>query len=121
MPFYGLEPFETATARYLWVGLKGPGFFQVRVKGKALEFTSGIQLIRDPHYSGGLAVEVVGWTGPIKAPPTYSPYEVTAIFNGHYEREIVIIGADKTIRIPVEEHAFESDAEYMKLVGSPMA
>jgi hypothetical protein len=62
MGFYGPVPFDTAEAIYLWTGLGAPGFFAVTVKGNARNFTTGITLVRDPQWVGGLAIKVMGWT-----------------------------------------------------------
>jgi hypothetical protein len=43
MPFFGLEPFDSAEATYIWTDLGTPGFFSVQVKGDAQKFTSGIR------------------------------------------------------------------------------
>jgi hypothetical protein len=64
MPFYGPEPFDTAEAEYVWTGLRVQGFFRVTVKGHAQKFSFGFKLVRDPHWVGGLAIDVEGWTGP---------------------------------------------------------
>ena len=65
MGFYGPEPFDTAQATYVWTGLGTPGFFSVTVEGHAPNFTSGIKLVRDEQWVGGLAIRVMGWTGPL--------------------------------------------------------
>ncbi len=58
--------FDTAKAVYmLWTGLGAPGFFSVTVEGQAPNYTSGIQLVRDAQWVGGLAIKVMGWTGPL--------------------------------------------------------
>ena len=64
MGFYGPEPFDSAQATYVWTGLGEPGFFSVEVMGHAPNFTSGITLVRDTHFVGGLKINVMGWTGP---------------------------------------------------------
>ena len=35
MPFFELEPFDTAEAEYIWTGLRQPGFYRVTVRGHA--------------------------------------------------------------------------------------
>ena len=116
MGFYGPEPFNTATARYVWTGLGVPGFFAVTVMGDAPNFTSGITLIRDPEWVGGLAIKVMGWTGPLGKGTT--PYTVRGSFPGGYLKEIVVIGSNKIEIVPVTEIPFTSDEAYMKLAGT---
>jgi len=111
MGFYGPEPFDTAEATYVWTGLRTPGFFRVTVKGNAPKFTAGIQLVRDPHFVGGLAIDVMGWTGPV-APGT-TPYTVSGAFNGMYLPKILIVGANKSELIDVKEIPFTNDADYV--------
>ncbi len=95
-----------------------PGFFVVRVKGHAPVFTSGLQLVRDTGFVGGLAVEVMGWTGPLLKDGATTPYNISGHFKGIYSREIVVTGANRTEIVHVKEFSFESDEEYMKLVES---
>jgi hypothetical protein len=118
MPFYGLEPFDTAEAEYVWTGLRTPGFFRVSVKGHAQKFSFGFKLVRDPHWVGGLAIEVMGWTGPLAAPPTTVPYKVTDTFNGAHLSEIVIIGSNKREVIHVREVPFTSEEDVVKLFSA---
>ena len=113
MPFFGLEPFDTAEATYVWTGLGQPGFFHVTVKGNARKFSFGFQLKRDPEFVGGLAIEVMGWTGPLALEGTV-PYTVSATFNGTFLPEIVIIGANKTEVIKVKEVPFKSEEDVAK-------
>jgi hypothetical protein len=112
MGFYGPEPFDTAEATYVWTGLGAPGFFSVNVKGQAPNFTSGIQLVRDPHFVGGLAINVMGWTGPLAQGTT--PYAVHATFNGLYLPKILIVGQNKRLLIDVKEIPFTTDEAYVK-------
>lgn len=101
MGFYGPEPFDRASATYVWTGLDGPGFFFVEVEGHAPNFTSGITLVRDERFVGGLMVDVMGWTGPLSQGST--PYKVQSTFPGHVLKEIVVKGSNKTEVIPVRE------------------
>ena len=112
MGFYGPEPFDSAQATYVWTGLGSPGFFSVTVKGHAPNFTSGITLIRDPEWVGGLAIKVMGWTGPIGKGT--KPYKVRGSFTGSYLKEIVIIGSNKTEVIKVSEIPFTNDEDFAK-------
>jgi len=112
MGFYGPEPFDTAEATYVWTGLREPGFFSVSVKGAAPNFTSGIQLVRDPHFVGGLAINVMGWTGPLAKGTT--PYAVHAAFGGLYLPKILIVGQNKRLLIDVKEIPFTTDEAYVK-------
>jgi hypothetical protein len=112
MPFFQSEPFDTARAKYFWAGPGHPGFFRVTVRGHARNFSFGFQLRRDPHFVSGLALDVMGWTGPLAHGTT--PYTVTADFVGRYAPEIVVIGANKTEVVHVEEIAFESEESFMR-------
>lgn len=111
MGFYGPEPFDTAEATYVWTGLGAPGFFSVTVKGNAPNFTSGIQLVRDSHFVGGLAIDVMGWTGPLGQGTT--PYTVHNTFNGMFLPKIVIVGQNKRLLIDVKEIPFTTDEAYV--------
>lgn len=112
--FYGFEPFDTAEVTYVWTGLGTPGFFAVTVKGQAPQFTSNIQLVRDPDFVGGLAINVMGWTGPLASPPTTSPYTVSHSFNGAYVPRVVIVGANKREVVEVKQIPAEQAEDYMK-------
>ena len=118
MPFYGPEPFDSAEAVYVWTGLGAPGFFFVTVKGHARKFTSGIKLVRDPDWVGGLAIKVMGWTGPLSVPPETTPYTVKGSFPGIYAKEIVVIGSNKHEVIKVKELPFTNDEDYVKHVSA---
>lgn len=112
MGFYGPEPFDTAKGVYVWTGLGKPGFFSIAVEGNAPNFTSGIKLVRDEQWVGGLAVKVMGWTGPIGQGT--KPYKVRGSFPGSYLKEIVIIGSNKTEVVKVTEIPFTSDEDFAK-------
>ncbi len=112
MPFFGLEPFDSAEASYVRAGPTHPGFFRVTVKGHARKFSFGFQLRRDPHWVGGLKIDVMGWTGPLSEGTV--PYTVTADFDGAYLREIVVAGSNKTEVIHVKEEPFKSEEDFMK-------
>lgn len=112
MGFYGPEPFDTAEATYVWTGLRTPGFFSVNVKGAAPNFTSGIQLVRDPEFVGGLAIKVMGWTGPLAKGAT--PYAVHGSFNGMAAPKILIVGSNKSLLIDVKEIPFTTDEAYVQ-------
>jgi len=114
MGFYGPEPFDTATATYVWTGVGGPGFFLVEVKGNAPNYTTGITLVRDPHFVGGLKIDVMGWTGPLGKGTT--PYTVHASFPGSFLPKIVVQGSNKTEIVAVKEiPAEQADAHLQKL------
>ncbi len=117
MPFFQSEPFDSAHAKYFWAGPGHPGFFRVTVRGHARNFSFGFQLRRDPHFVGGLAVDAMGWTGPLAHGTT--PYTVTADFNGGYLPDILVIGANKTERVHVEVVEFESDDRFMTEFATP--
>jgi hypothetical protein len=72
----------------------------------------GFQLRQLPTFVAGLAVDVMGWTGPLTQGTT--PYHVTADFVGAFAREIVVIGANKTEVVHVEEVAFASEESFMR-------
>jgi hypothetical protein len=112
MGFYGPEPFDTAQATYVWTGLGSPGFFSVTVEGHAPNFTSGITLIRDPEWVGGLAIKVMGWTGPLGKGT--KPYTVRGSFPGTFLKEIVVIGSNKHEVVKVKEIPFTTDEAFAK-------
>ena len=116
MGFYGPEPFDTAEAMYWWTGLGVPGFFYVTVKGNARKFSYGFKLVRDTNWVGGLAIRVMGWTGPLGQGT--APYTVSNSFPGHYLKEIVVIGSNKTEVIPVKEMPFTTDDAFVKQVSA---
>ncbi|UGY20141.1 MULTISPECIES: hypothetical protein [Bradyrhizobium] len=71
--------------------------------------------MRDPHWVGGLKIDVMGWTGPLGDGST--PYAVKGSFPGHYVPQIVVSGSNGT-RIPVKAiSAEESDNYVRKLAG----
>jgi hypothetical protein len=114
MGFFGLEPFDSAEATYVWTGDGVPGFFSVTVKGHAPNFTSGIRLVRDPEFVGGLAIQVMGWTGPLGQGT--KAYTVHGSFNGTILPQIVVIGTNKSEVVKVKEIPFTNDEELMKNV-----
>jgi hypothetical protein len=116
MPFFGLEPFDTATVEYIWTGLGQPGFYEVTVKGNARKFSFGFKLTQDQLYIGILAVEVQGWTGPLASGTIL--YKVTGHFNGKFFPEIVVIGANKMELVPVTEVAFTTEEALAKRFGA---
>jgi hypothetical protein len=115
MGFYGPEPFDTAQAVYVWTGLGQPGFFSVTVEGNAPNFSYGFKLVRDDQWVGGLAIKVMGWTGPLGKGTT--PYKVRGTFPGHYLKEIVIIGSNKHQVVEVTQIPFTTDEDFQKKVG----
>lgn len=124
MGFYGPEPFNTARAYYVWTGVGEPGHFTVIVQGDAPNYTSGIELKRDPEWVGGLRVNVMGWTGPLG--PGTRPYIVQGTFPGEFREYIVVAGSNKVERVRVEE--IQADAVEQHLlqihnatIGQPAA
>jgi hypothetical protein len=73
-------------------------------------------LLRDPHWVGGLAIDVTGWTGPLAEGTT--PYSVSAQFNGHYLKEIVVKGSNKTEVVHVKEIPFINEEEFVQVFSS---
>jgi hypothetical protein len=114
MPFFQSEPFDTAHVRYFWAGPGHPGFFRITVRGHAPNFSFGFQLKRDPGFVGGLAVDVMGWTGPLAQGTT--PYTVTADFTGAYLPNVIVRGANKTEIVHATEVAFETEERFMREV-----
>ncbi len=112
MGFYGKEPFDKATATYVWMGLEQPGSFFVEVEGNAPNFTSGIQLVRDPDWVGGLKVDVMGWTGP-RGEGSKS-YKVHGTFPGEYRKQIVVSGANGDQVIDVKEIPHDQVEDHLK-------
>ncbi len=112
MGFYGPEPFTTATATYVWMGLGSPGAFFVEVSGDAPNYTSGITLVRDPQWVGGLRINVMGWTGPLG--PGTTPYTVHGSFPGSFVPEIVVSGSNQTIVVKVNEIPAEKADDYLQ-------
>ncbi|MFC5473643.1 hypothetical protein [Paraherbaspirillum soli] len=110
MPFFGLEPFDTAKVTYVWMGVGGPGAFFVEVSGHVRKFTSHIELLRDKDFVGGLKIDVMGWTGPLAEPPSTTPYTVKASFKGLHVPKVVIHGSNKTLVVEVKQIP-ESEAE----------
>jgi len=112
MPFFQTKPFDTARAKYFWAGAGHPGYFRVTARGHARNSSFGFQLRQVPTFVSGLAVDVMGWTGPLAQGTT--PCTVTADFVGRYAPEIVVIGANKTEVVHDEEIAFESEESFMR-------
>ena len=101
MGFYQSEPCSKVSATYLWMGLQEPGAFVIEVEGEAPNFTSCIQLVRDPHFVGGLKIDVMGWTGPSGQGST--PYKVHGTFPGEFRKEIVVSCANGSHVVPVKQ------------------
>jgi len=116
MPFFQPEPFDSAKVRYHRAHHGHLGYYRVTVHGHAPNFSFGFQLKQVPTFVGGLAVEVMGWTGPLA--PGLAQYRVAADFVGTYAPEIVVIGANKTEVVHVEEVAFESEEAFMRAYAS---
>lgn len=119
MGFYGPEPFETATATYVWMGVGSPGAFFVEVTGNAPNYTSGITLVRDPQWVGGLRINVMGWTGPLGQGTT--PYKVSGSFAGQFSPQIVVSGSNKTIVVDVKEIPHDQADSYFASLAQAAA
>jgi hypothetical protein len=65
---------------------------------------------------GGLAIDVMGWTGPRGEGST--PYTVEANFPGMYVPEIVVLGSNKRVKIPVKQIPYTSDDAYIEATGA---
>jgi hypothetical protein len=101
MGFYGPQPVTSVTAFYVWTGLGEPGHFFITAQGEAQNFTTGIQLVRESDFVGGLAVDVMGWTGPLSEGTT--PYKVDGTFSGGYLPKVVVRGSNQTLLVDVQE------------------
>ena len=112
MPFFQPEPFDSATVRYHRAHYGFPGYYRVTVRGHARNLSYGFQLKQLPTFVGGLAVQVMGWTGPLTQGTT--PYHVTADFIGTFAAEVVVVGANKTEVVHVEDVAFASEEAFMQ-------
>jgi hypothetical protein len=112
MGFYGPVPFNNAEVTYVWTGLGEPGFFSVKVSGQAQKYTYGIQLVRDESYVGGIAIRVMGWTGPVGQGT--SPYTVTHAFPGMYVPKVLIIGANKRELVDVKQIPQEQSEDFIR-------
>lgn len=123
MGFYGSEPVTSATAVYVWTGLREPGFFVITASGDAPNFTSGIQLVRDPDFVGGLKVNVMGWTGPLGAGTT--PYTVRGTFAGMFVPRVVVAGTNQTLVVDVKEIPHDEAEQFLAaqhgMVAAPPA
>ncbi|AVR09629.1 hypothetical protein GNZ25_01210 [Burkholderia thailandensis] len=116
MGFYGPEPFEKATATYVWLGLRVPGALIVEVEGNAPRFTTGIQLVRDPRFVGGLKIDVMGWTGPLSSGT--QPYRVRHTFQGVFHPTIVVHGSNKTEVVEVKQIPHEEADAFLQALDA---
>lgn len=114
MGFYGKQPidFKKCSATYVWTGLGGPGFFSVYVEGLAQDYSYGFDLVRDPHFVGGLKIDSTGWTGPLAEGTT--PYKVHGTFPGEFRDKIVISGSNGDVVINVTEIPHDEVEHYVK-------
>ncbi|MCB2408811.1 hypothetical protein [Hymenobacter lucidus] len=69
MGFLGLIPATDLAATYN----VRTRLLTLSARGEARDFTYGITFDRVP-YMGGLKFQLMGWTGPLKDPESYSPY-----------------------------------------------
>ncbi|WP_075341979.1 hypothetical protein [Tenacibaculum agarivorans] len=114
MGFYGKQPVteDQCSAVYVWTGLRTPGFFSVYVEGDAQNYSYGFDLVRDPHFVGGLKIDAMGWTGPIGKGTSH--YKVRGSFQGEFRKEIVISGSNGDFAIPVKEIPHDEVENYVK-------
>jgi hypothetical protein len=103
MSFFGLQPFDTAEVIYVRPDPVAAGFFSVQVKGAARKFSFGFRLVQDSKFTDGLAIMVMGWTGPLAQGA--APYEVSGQFEGAYLKEILVIGTNKRQSVIVTERS----------------
>jgi hypothetical protein len=103
MAFFGLQPFDSAEVTYVRAGPAAAGFFSVQVNGVAQKFSFDFRLVQDPKFTGGLAIMVMGWTGPLAQGVT--PYVVSGQFEGAYLKEILVIGTNKRQAVMVTERS----------------
>jgi hypothetical protein len=101
MGFYGPEPWTEAHAYYIWTDVDEAGHFIVDVEGKTSEYASGLQLVRDANFVGGLKVVVMGWTGWPSG--GRRPYRVSGTFPGMFSPRIVVACKNHSHAINVEE------------------
>ena len=114
MGFYSKQPVnaEETKAYYVWTGLGTPGFFNVIVKGDAPNYSSSFQLVRDPHFVGGLKIDSMGFTGPLG--PGTKAYESRGIFHGMFVPEIIVSGSNGDFAIKVEEIPHTETEAFLK-------
>ena len=114
MGFYSKEPVnpKKTTVEYLWTGLGTPGVFIVKAEGDAPNYSYGFNLIRDPHFVGGLKIDVMGWTGPLGKGTT--PYVVKGTIPGEFRQTIIISGSNGDFPIEVKEINHAKVDEYVK-------
>lgn len=121
MGFYQKQPVDgkKLSAVYLWRGLDIPGLLTITAEGEAPNYTSGIQLERDPRFVGGLTVDVMGWTGPLGKGT--APYRVQRSFPSVYYPVVFVSGSNGTFKVAVREIPFEEVDDYVKAnaVSSP--
>ncbi len=111
MGFYQLQPFNQAEAQLLAADIFPP-LIRVEVSGNARNYTSGIQLVRDHNWVGGLKIDVMGWTGPLGEGTT--PYKVTATFQSIGVNSIIVVGSNKVETIPVTTIGKEEVEDFLK-------
>lgn len=109
--FLSDEPFNTAKASSIH-GPDGFRLFLVEVEADAPNFATGTTLVRDPHWVGGLKIDVMGWTGPLAEGST--PFAVKGSFPGHYVPQIVVSGSNGTRLIPVKAIPAEESDDYVR-------
>jgi hypothetical protein len=76
--------------------------------------------VRDTTFAVGLAIDVMGWTGPFTKGT--EPYAVSGNFKGSYLKEIVVKGANKTEVVHARKIPFTTDEAYLEAaqtVGKP--
>lgn len=114
MGFYQKQPVNKSEIEvtYLWTGLGVPGVFSLTVQGDAQNYSTGFDLVRDTHFTGGLKVDVMGWTGPMGKGTT--PYKVSGSFPGMYSPQITVSGANGDFTVPVKQVPHDQVDEHVK-------
>ena len=121
MGFYQKEPVDAknSTAVYLNGENGAPGLFVVYVKGDAPNYSYGFNLVRDPHFVGGLKIDSFGWTGPLGEGSTR--YKVKGSFPGSYLPKIVLSGSNGDFLLDVEEIVADKVDDYVKTMAERSA
>lgn len=121
MGFYMKQPVnpKECKAKYLR-NESGFGVYFITACGEAQKYSYGFTLTRDPHFVGGLKVDVMGWTGPIGEGTQHYCTKPTS-FPGQFFPEIIISGSNGDFLIKVEEIPHDQVDEFIKNTSSELA